>query len=53
MKSSHKHCKCECEHPQQFTISMMLGMTTFTKEYCGKCYVLFGELCEMILCECD
>lgn len=46
MKMKHKHCPCACEHPQQFTADD-------GKEYCGQCWVRHGELCEMVLCDCD
>lgn len=40
---NHSHCPDGCEHPQPIIID--------SKEYCGRCLILFGE--EVLMIPCD
>lgn len=42
----HKHCPNDCEKPQQF-------LDGEGNEWCGKCWVLYGVLSQMVLCTPD
>ena len=50
---THSHCPCGCWHPQQFrgvSVDDNWDDVPIEKEYCGRCYHKYGELCEMVPC---
>jgi hypothetical protein len=42
---SHKHCLCDCSHPQPFQVE--------DKWYCGHCWHKDKMLCECRDCDCE